>query len=88
MRSSGRPSSLLGKIWFLAKQERLQVPDRCLAGIGAASDPPDSALYSPYNFEIGVDLLEQMTGCDLSDVFTIPANLEKTFDQSSRAVAH
>ena len=26
--------------------------------------------------------------CDLGDVFTIPANLEKTFDQISRAVAH
>ena len=47
-----------------------------------------SALYTPYNFEIGVDLREQMTLCDLGDVFTIPANLEKTFDQISRAVAH
>src|SRR6202035_3784341 len=47
-----------------------------------------SALYTPYNFEIGVDLREQMTMCDLGDVFTIPANLEKTFDQISRAVAH
>ena len=44
-----------------------------------------SALYTPYNFEIGVDLREQMTMCDLGDVFTIPANLEKTFDQISRA---
>jgi agmatinase len=47
-----------------------------------------SALYTPYNFEMGVDLREQMTLCDLGDVFTIPANLEKTFDQVSRAVAH
>jgi len=47
-----------------------------------------SALYTPYNFEIGVDLREQMTMCDLGDVFTIPANLEKTFDQITRAVAH
>ena len=47
-----------------------------------------SALYTPYNFEIGVDLREQMTMCDLGDVFTIPANLEKTFDQVTRAVAH
>jgi agmatinase len=29
-----------------------------------------------------------MTMCDLGDVFTIPANLQKTFDQISRAVAH
>ena len=47
-----------------------------------------SALYTPYNYEMGVDLREQMTLCDVGDVFTIPANLEKTFDQISRAVAH
>jgi agmatinase len=47
-----------------------------------------SALYTPYNFELGVDLREQMTLCDAGDVFTIPANIEKTFDQISRAVAH
>ena len=47
-----------------------------------------SALYTPYNFEMGVDLREQMTLCDAGDVFTIPANIEKTFDQVSNAVAH
>ena len=47
-----------------------------------------SALYSPYNYETGVDLREQMTLCDGGDVFTIPANIEKTFDQISNAVAH
>lgn len=47
-----------------------------------------SALYTPYNYEMGVDLREQMTLCDVGDVFTIPANLEKTFDQISKAVAH
>ena len=47
-----------------------------------------SALYSPYNYETGVDLREQMTLCDAGDVFTIPANIEKTFDQISNAVAH
>ncbi|GIX21808.1 MAG: agmatinase [Gammaproteobacteria bacterium] len=47
-----------------------------------------SALYTPYNYEIGVDLREQMTLCDAGDVFTIPANIEKTFDQISRAVGH
>jgi agmatinase len=47
-----------------------------------------SALYTPYNYEIGVDLREQMTLCDAGDVFTIPANLEKSFDQISRAVSH
>jgi agmatinase len=29
-----------------------------------------------------------MTLCDVGDVFTIPANLEKTFDQVSKGVAH
>jgi agmatinase len=47
-----------------------------------------SALYTPYNYELGVDLREQMTLCDAGDVFTIPANLEKTFDQITRAVSH
>jgi agmatinase len=47
-----------------------------------------SALYPPYNYEIGVDLREQMTRCDSGDVFTIPANIEKSFDQISRAVSH
>jgi agmatinase len=47
-----------------------------------------SALDTPYNYEMGVDLREQMTLCDAGDVFTIPANLEKSFDQISRGVAH
>ena len=47
-----------------------------------------SALYTPYNYELGVDLREQMSLCDTGDVFTIPANIEKTFDQISRAVGY
>jgi agmatinase len=47
-----------------------------------------SALYTPYNYEIGVDLREQMTLCDAGDVFVIPANIEKTFDQISLAMRH
>ena len=47
-----------------------------------------SALYTPYNYEAGIDLREQMSLCDAGDIFTIPANIEKTFDQISRAVAH
>ena len=46
-----------------------------------------SALYTPYNYELGVDLREQMTLCDAGDVFTIPANLEKSFDQITAASA-
>jgi agmatinase len=47
-----------------------------------------SALYTPYNYEMGVDLREQMTLCDAGDVFTIPANIEKSFDQISKAMSH
>jgi agmatinase len=47
-----------------------------------------SALYTPYNYERGIDLREQMSLCDTGDVFTIPANLEKSFDQISNAIAH
>jgi agmatinase len=47
-----------------------------------------SALYTPYNYEKGIDLREQMTLCDVGDVFTIPANIEKSFDQISNAIAH
>ena len=36
-----------------------------------------SALYTTYNFELGVDLREQMTLCDAGDVFTIPGNREE-----------
>eukprot|EP00815_Leptocylindrus_aporus_P006463 CAMPEP_0116049998 /NCGR_PEP_ID=MMETSP0322-20121206/125_1 /TAXON_ID=163516 /ORGANISM="Leptocylindrus danicus var. apora, Strain B651" /LENGTH=409 /DNA_ID=CAMNT_0003532477 /DNA_START=2526 /DNA_END=3753 /DNA_ORIENTATION=+ len=47
-----------------------------------------SALYTPYNYERGIDLREQMSLCDAGDVFTIPANIEKSFDQISNAIAH
>ena len=46
-----------------------------------------SALYTPYFYELGVDLVEQVKMCDLGDVFTI-GNIEKSFDQVSRAVSH
>lgn len=47
-----------------------------------------SALYGPYSFELGVDLRESITMCDLGDVFTIPGNIEKSFDQITNAVSH
>ena len=47
-----------------------------------------SALYTPYNFELGVDLREQITLADVGDIFTIPANNEKSFDQISKGIAH
>lgn len=47
-----------------------------------------SALFSTYNYEFAVDLRESLRVSDLGDVFVIPANIEKTFDQISRAVSH
>lgn len=47
-----------------------------------------SALYGPYSFELGVDLRESITIADVGDVFTIPGNIEKSFDQISKAVSH
>ncbi|WP_134700094.1 agmatinase family protein [Ammoniphilus sp. YIM 78166] len=46
-----------------------------------------SKLYTPYNYEWGVDLSESLKMCDLGDVFTI-ANIEKSFDQITKAVSH
>jgi agmatinase len=47
-----------------------------------------SALYTPYNYEKHIDLRESMSLCDIGDVFTIPANIEKSFAQISNAVAY
>ncbi|HEY1633844.1 MAG TPA: agmatinase family protein [Acidimicrobiales bacterium] len=47
-----------------------------------------SGLYGPYSFELGVDLRESITIGDVGDIFTIPGNIEKSFDQISRAVSH
>ncbi len=47
-----------------------------------------SALYGTYSFELGVDLRESLSMCDLGDIFTIPGNIEKTFDQISKGVSH
>jgi agmatinase len=47
-----------------------------------------SGLYGPYSFDLGVDLRESLDLVDIGDVFVIPANLEKSFDQITRAVSH
>ena len=47
-----------------------------------------SALYTSYNFEMGVDLRESLKIADIGDVFVIPANIEKSFDQIAMAVSH
>jgi agmatinase len=47
-----------------------------------------SALYDGYNLDLAVDLVEDLDIVDLGDVFVIPSNIEKTFDQIDRAVDH
>jgi agmatinase len=45
-------------------------------------------LFGTYSYELGVDLREQLNVVDIGDVCTIPANIEKSFDQISRAIGH
>jgi agmatinase len=47
-----------------------------------------SAHYGTYNYEMGIDIREQLRVADVGDVFVIPANIEKSFDQIARAVSH
>jgi agmatinase len=46
-----------------------------------------SALYDSYNADMAVDLYEELNLCDAGDVFVIPSNIEKSFDQIDRAVS-
>jgi agmatinase len=46
-----------------------------------------SALYDSYSPDMGVDLTEELNLCDAGDIFVIPSNLEKSFDQIDRAVS-
>ncbi len=47
-----------------------------------------SALYDGYWFDGGVDIFEEFDLCDAGDIFVIPGNIEKTFDQVTKAVSH
>lgn len=47
-----------------------------------------SALYDSYNVDMGVDLAEELSICDAGDIFVIPSNIEKSFDQIDRGVSH
>jgi agmatinase len=46
-----------------------------------------SALYDSYSVDMAVDLEEELDLVDLGDIFVIPSNIEKTFDQIDRAVS-
>ena len=47
-----------------------------------------SAVYDGYSVDGAVDLFEELDMCDAGDVFVIPGNIEKTFDQVTKAVSH
>jgi agmatinase len=47
-----------------------------------------SALYPASADSPGIDWSEGIRLCDLGDIFTIPSNAQKSFDQISRGVAH
>jgi arginase family enzyme len=47
-----------------------------------------SALYDGYWFDGGVDIYEELNLCDAGDIFVIPGNIEKTFDQVTKAISH
>jgi len=46
-----------------------------------------SALYDSYSVDMAVDLHEELDLVDVGDVFVIPSNIEKSFDQIDRAVS-
>ena len=46
-----------------------------------------SALYDAYSLDLAVDLGEELSLCDAGDIFVIPSNIEKSFDQIDRAVS-
>ncbi len=46
-----------------------------------------SSLYTPYSFELGIDLRESLKICDLGDIYC-PANITKSHDQISKGVAY
>lgn len=47
-----------------------------------------SAVYDGYSVDGAVDLFEELDICDAGDIFVIPGNIEKTFDQVSMAVSY
>ena len=49
--------------------------------LGPAGIRHASSQISPFNPDYGVDLYENIKLCDAGDIYTLPANAEKTFDQ-------
>jgi agmatinase len=47
-----------------------------------------SGVYDAYSPDLGMDLLEEISIGDAGDVFVIPSNIEKTFDQVDLGISH
>ena len=47
-----------------------------------------SGVYDSYSPDLGMDLLEEIDIADAGDIFVIPSNIEKTFDQIELGVGH
>lgn len=47
-----------------------------------------SKVYDAYSPDLGMDLLEEVSICDVGDIFVIPSNIEKTFDQVDLGITH
>ena len=47
-----------------------------------------SGLFDSYSPDFGIDLYEEVTIGDAGDIFVIPSNIEKTFDQIELGVGH
>lgn len=47
-----------------------------------------SKVYDAYSPDLGMDLLEELSICDVGDIFVIPSNIEKTFDQVDLGITH
>lgn len=54
--------------------------------LGPAGIRHASSQISPFNPDYGVDLYENIKLCDAGDIYTLPANAEKTFDQITKGI--
>ena len=58
------------------------------ARYGPAGVRRASAHYDGYSIHAAADLHEELDLCDVGDIYIIPANIEKTFDQTTAAISH
>ena len=56
--------------------------------LGPAGIRHASSQISPFNPDYGIDLYENIKLCDAGDIYTLPANAEKTFDQITKGIGY